>query len=303
MTQKNPSHWLRAILDMPEAYSEVVQAMLFELGAHGVEVEDDETRAVPEKPFMPTGRATVIATLDDTPQLRAHIQELVQEGMQVRFETLEPQDWDAQFKASWKVLDLGKGVFVVPSWEKERFRAENPDALTLYLDPGMAFGTGHHETTALCTQALVDVLHGQTDNHLSILDVGTGTGILAILAAKLCPKASLMATDIDEEALAIAQENAEGNGLTGRIVFRNQSLDALGKKFDVVVANILANPLIEMASAITGALAPKGTLLLSGILASQAESVITAYQAAGCQHLQTRQQGDWVCLVFDSGNP
>jgi ribosomal protein L11 methyltransferase len=284
---------------------DAVSGLLLDEGALGLETVDDETRAVPGKPFLPTGRAQVTATFPRADGLEARVMgRLVAlathleaaSDITAEWSDLFAEDWTAIFKAHWKPFRLGQRVWIVPSWERANFSAERIGAgrepLVLHLDPGMAFGTGQHETTQLCTEALESVLDAGTPiAHL--LDVGTGTGILSLVALKLGAKRAV-GTDIDPVACAAAKQNARDNGVGERFVDSEKAPDAWGPVFDGVVANILAGTLIEMADAITRALAPRGRLWLSGILVDQAAAVERAYVARGLVHERTVAKGDWV---------
>jgi ribosomal protein L11 methyltransferase len=175
-------------------------------------------------------------------------------------------------------------LHVVPSW------LEPPDGAVhvLRMDPGMAFGTGSHETTALCLERIAELSPVR-----SILDVGTGTGILA-MGALLLGAERAVGTDNDPEALGVARENAEKNSLEKRLELRDVSPDRLGERFELVVANILSDPLIEMAPRLVKALAPGGRLVLSGILGTQAEGVARAYEAQGLKDRTITPRGEWV---------
>ena len=153
----------------------------------------------------------------------------------------------------------------MPSWHA----APDPGALNLVLDPGLAFGTGSHPTTALCLEWLAGTLHGGE----TVLDYGCGSGILGIAAARLGAQ-TVLGVDIDDNALIAARDNAAANGV--EIALRH-SRDPLPERFDIVIANILTNPLCVLAPLLAGRVARSGQLALSGVLESQAEMVAAAY--------------------------
>lgn len=303
--------WRRVTADVIDVAQDAVTALLLDEGALGVEVIDDETRAIPGEPFTPTGRAQISATFDTRDGLErdvaARLSRVAQNFEGIRDLTLEwadvfPEDWNANFKAQWEPMRLGERVWVVPSW---REHTPGDDDIVLDLDPGMAFGTGTHETTQLCMRALEHALEGRPipsdsaafDAKLpakaSVLDVGTGSGILA-LAAKKLGAGMVRGTDNDPHAVDIAAENAAANACA--VAMSEDAPDHWGATFDLVIANILAPTLIALAPSIVGAVKPGGTLLLSGILSPQAGDVVTAYANAGMKHVGTQTQGEWVRL-------
>jgi ribosomal protein L11 methyltransferase len=170
-------------------------------------------------------------------------------------------------------------------------------AAEIVLDPGMAFGTGTHPTTALCLAALSDLLAARAG--AAVLDVGTGSGLLAIAAAKL-GAARVVANDVDPVAVEVARENAARNG--ARVEITAAPAGEIPGPFDVVVANILANTLVELAPALARRLAPGGVVLLAGILAPQEAEVRDAYVAEGLRPLAggDRREGEWVLLALES---
>ena len=294
--------WRRIKVACPEEASVCVQDLLLYEGALGLEIIDDETRCIPEKPFTAEHQAMVIGTFEHRQNLDEQLSqrlssELEEQGFTAEwsFEDLLDGDWETAFLTSWKTFSLGHDIWIVPSWEQEKFKAPHPESMLLYMDPGMAFGTGQHETTQLCAKGVFEALRPISDRlHYRVLDVGTGTGILAMIAAKL-GVGEVVGTDIDPLACKVARENCQKNKLDWIEVIEDKP-DFKGPHFNLVVANILANPLIEMVSLIKGALRPGGALLLSGILREQETRVREAYQAAGFTHQRTRTLGDWVLI-------
>lgn len=281
------SPWRRLVVDVGNDASEAVQGVLVEAGAIGIEVEDDETRAMPGKAMAPTGRATIIATFAREPGVEARAASALShvvphfesaKDMEMSWSDLEVEDWNANFMAQWKPLQFTTRTWVVPSWEEGQFTAPE-GAVSLLLDPGIAFGTGTHQTTRLCGQALDDHLAG-SGRIDSLLDVGTGSGILCVLALKLGAKEA-RGTDIDLAAVKAAIENAERNDVGERFRCSAELPDTWGAVHDVVVANILAEPLILLATNIERALAPGGRLFLSGLLTEQESAITKAYEGVG----------------------
>lgn len=180
-------------------------------------------------------------------------------------------DWAERWKEHFKPLPIGPRVWVVPSWE--RGFSPPPGAVVVTLDPGMAFGTGQHATTALCLEILEDGLAEPGGRRL--LDVGCGSGILAIAAARLgCDE--VLAIDNDPVAVSVTHENVAQNGVGDVVRATGDDVAAVGQSFDWVVANIIAHTLIELARPLVERTRPGGSLVLSGVLASQADEVLAA---------------------------
>jgi len=200
---------------------------------------------------------------------------------------LDEQDWSQTWKLHFQPLRVGERLWVLPPWEPI------PEgAVAVVIEPGMAFGTGGHATTELCLQGIVEFLRERPG--ASVLDVGCGSGILGIAARKLGAGRVLM-IDNDEVAVRVAEENAARNGVP-EIEVAGTPVGEVSDRFPLVVANILAFTLIDLRDEIAPRVEEGGELLLSGILADQAEDVVRAYEGAGLRHLQTRTLGDWALV-------
>lgn len=199
---------------------------------------------------------------------------------------VEDQDWVRLTQAQFPPTQVSDRLWIVPTWHEPK-----EGALNLRLDPGVAFGTGSHPTTHLCLQWLDANVKAED----RVLDYGCGTGILAI-AAKLVGAREAVGTDIDPQAVEAAVENARMNEVAAEFVLPEGMKDGT---FEIVVANILANPLKLLAPALLGRVAPGGRLVLSGVLAKQADEVIEAYRAVdpAVKLAVWRQEGDWVCIA------
>lgn len=220
-------------------------------------------------------------TLDNTPELVASQRELT-----IRF--VNEEDWANAWKEFFKPQRIGKHLIIKPTWEEY---TPEPGDLILLIDPGMAFGTGHHSTTRLCLCALEDTL----TPGATVADVGTGSGILAVASA-LLGASRVEGTDNDPLAVRIAQENIAANGFTDRITAVEVSLPPQGE-FDFVVANILADVILGMASELYQAVKPGGLLIASGIIAHRAEDVRQGLKPVGFQIAETREEGEWVAIL------
>ena len=210
--------------------------------------------------------------------------------------------WAYAWREHYKPLKVGRSLWVVPSWE-HRF-APPAGSIVVSIDPGMAFGTGQHATTVLCLKAIERRLGVacREGRALSVLDVGAGTGILAVAALKLGCKSAVLC-DIDPLAVAACRQNLAAADLTARAQVTDTLMAPQGH-FDLVVANILANALVEMSAALVGHVAAGGTLLLSGILAEQADEVSAAVARAAkaakrkLPMVATLKHGEWVALAY-----
>jgi ribosomal protein L11 methyltransferase len=271
--------------EVPLATAEQAVALLFEAGASGVEERDDSVAPMPGSRRPRAGRALLVAFFPDRASAARAARELP--GAEVAEVAL--QDWGEAWKKGLTAFAVGR-VFVRPSWIDATAPAGGAEVV---LDPGMAFGTGTHPTTALCLEALDAALAARPG--ASALDVGTGSGLLAIAARKL-GAGRVVATDNDPVAVRVAQENAARNGVELEVT--GAEVSAVAGPFDLVVANILANTLVELAPALAGQVAPGGTLLLSGVLAAQEEQVRRAYRGKGLRPARGRYQGEWVLLAM-----
>ena len=201
-------------------------------------------------------------------------------------------DWAEAWKAHFPVLRVGRRIVIKPTW---REHAARPGDVILDLDPGMAFGTGLHPTTRLCLTGVESVAdRGQLDGA-RVLDVGCGSGILALAAAKL-GAASVLGVDTDPIAVEATIANAGRNGLAERIAARAGSLPSGEPGFDVVLANLIASVLIALAAPLRDELRPGGTLLASGIFEDREADVRAAFTATGLAVTERTVEGEWVAL-------
>lgn len=211
------------------------------------------------------------------------------------------EDWSETWKAHFKPLRVGGRFVVAPTWEQVN---PGPNDRVIRIDPGRAFGTGHHETTRLCLEWLEQWVDARTEARFpaSLLDIGTGSGILAI-AGGLLGFENITGIDNDPEAIEVAVPNIELNGLAGKIRVLCASPEEIDSRFDVVISNIQSLPLIRMAGTLISRVKEGGRLALSGILDEQADQVCSEYLAAGATPVDKRAAGEWVLLEFRIGQP
>ena len=210
---------------------------------------------------------------------------------------LADQDWRDSYKAHFKASRFGR-LHWVPIWEKQNFKLPAGEAV-IWLDPGLAFGTGNHETTRLCAERLVTLAERQGVSG-RVIDAGCGSGILALSAVQL-GFSDVTGFDNDPEAVRVSEENAALNDLVGRVAFSVGDLvtGLAGRQADIMLANIQADVLMRFGGELTGAIAPGGTLVMSGILAQEIEKVRATFTALvprwGCE---SRLMGEWADLML-----
>jgi len=287
----------QADLEAIEAVSEVLARYGYQGGivieeahrpaADGISLERDPTRPAWVRAYIPRDHASdeAIQRIETALDLLGALRPI--SPLQVR--SLSEEDWANAWKEHYSILHVSERIVVVPAWKRFRPR---PGQIALRLDPGMAFGTGIHPTTQLCLRALERFLQpGQ-----SVLDLGTGSGILAIAAAKM-GSGPVLAVDKDPIAVEAARANIRRNRMGARIEVRAGTLEPGMGPYDLILANLLTPVLRELAGLLAHALVPHGVLISSGVLSEQADSVAADYSAAGLHLAELPQESDWVALV------
>lgn len=267
--------WLQIRLAVTPENAAHYEDLLLNLGAVSVTFMDAEDQPIyePELGTTPLWSKThLLGLFDDSLGSTALDQQLRDNLSEPRpdysIEELPEQDWERSWMDDFQPMRFGKKLWVVPSWHS----APVPDAVNMLLDPGLAFGTGTHPTTALC----LEWLDGQSLDGCRVIDFGCGSGILAI-AALLLGAQHATCTDIDPQALDATADNAGRNRIAAERLSLHLPADLPAQAEDVVLANILAGPLVELAPQLTALCRPGGRLVLSGILAEQANEVRHAY--------------------------
>jgi len=285
--------WISLKLAAGQTEAEALADALMSAGALSVSVEDRDAGTAAEAPqFGEPGlddprawqRNWVVALLaasTDVPTLIANLG--LPPDHEHGIETIAEQDWVRLTQSQFEPIRISERLWIVPTWHQ----APDPQALTLILDPGLAFGTGSHPTTRLCLQWLEEHIH-EGD---SVLDYGCGSGILTI-AAKRLGAGRVVGVDLDPQAVGAARDNASAN-LVAAEFFLPDALTA--GRFDVLVANILTNPLKALMPLLAARVRPGGHIALSGILTDQAEAVMAIYATAFAMRLWQEEEG-WVCL-------
>ncbi len=284
--------WHQVTLHIEREVEEMAGDILFTLGATGtVILEESEAELKLAAYFDETTSAEDIAREIEAefagvgmlPALRG-----------IMISELAEQDWMQKWKEGFEPVEIGSRLIIAPSW---KLPDDAKGRAVIQIDPGMAFGTGTHETTRLCLEAIEKYWHGAT-----LLDVGTGTGILAIAAALLEPQAQITAIDIDPLAVEVALENVVINGVAGMLKVKEATPARYADcDFDVVVANLTAEVIIDLIADLTACLRPSGVMILSGILTSLRQDVEQHAIKAGLQIIERGEAGEWSLLVARRG--
>ena len=284
--------WVALNLLIPQEFQEAVSNFLMEQGATGI-VETEEIPGVRLKAyFLRDGKEKKVARA--LRQYLKSLERLLSQKVSFSMDTtlIPEQDWGENWKRFFKPLRVGSRFVVFPPWERAGLKRGQ---IPVQITPGMAFGTGTHATTQLCIQVLENRMKRK---GLSVLDVGTGSGILAIAAAKLGAQ-EVWAIDIDEIAIEGARENTEKNGVQGIVRIRKGGLGRIRKAFDIIVANIDLRSLMRLRMPLLRHLNDHGFLILSGILREQEESIRQYYlETKALCLVSVDHREEWSCLTL-----
>ena len=312
--------WIKVSLKTTTDAVDFISSLFDELGLEGIQIEDNVPLSKEDKeamyidilPELPPdeGEATVTSYVEperDLEELKVQIKEGLEEISAfvnvgegtITTEETDDVDWINNWKEFFKPFRVAEDIVIKPTWEVLEDKKE--DDLVIEIDPGTAFGTGAHETTKLCIMGLRKYITEETQ----LLDVGCGSGILSIIGLKLGAKTAV-ATDIDPAALTATYENVEVNGLTkeqftvyaGNIIEDKELQDKVGyEKYDIVVANILADVIIPLSGEIRQHMKPNGLFISSGIIDMKREEVEEALLKNGFEIIEVNEMGDWVSFV------
>ena len=285
--------WLVVDLFIPKEFGEAVSNFLIEQGSTGIEELDGDLKCERLRTYFPQdGKEKRV--LHALRQYLKSLQKISPEISRVQIKTtsIPEQDWGENWKRFFKPVQVTSRFVVKPPWYKIRLKGRQ---IPIDITPGMAFGTGTHATTILCIRAL-EKRHKK--RGLSVLDVGTGSGILSIVAAKLGAK-EVWGIDIDGVAVENARENVKKNHVSDIVKIRKGSIGDLQKKFDVIVANIDLKSLRRMRKPLLNHLESQGFLILSGILEGEKDGLRQHFIETGLLKWgKDTQEGEWVCLTF-----
>lgn len=298
--------WLEMSLKIPDEAIELATQILLDLGCAGVTSAEKalDTFTVPDPADLasdPVVRAYFSWPESPEALCRSVKAELARfTGVHEEFRQIEPtfrrledDDWASNWQQHFPPFQVGARLIICPSWVDWEATA---DQIVLTLDPGQAFGTGTHATTSLCLDALARCCDG-TRPPGEILDVGTGSGILAMAGAALGVE-RVLACDIDAEACRVAEENVQLNQLAAKVTITSAALEDIPGRYDLVLANILASENIRLGEALVDHLRPGGYLVLSGILLEQEQSVLKAFAAYPLTLHSIDHRDEWTCIVY-----
>ena len=286
--------WVSLSIWSPEVVQEPLSNFLVEQTSRGVEFKGNWIKA-----YCHQGEEARYCLK----QLQRYYQDLQQlypelPSLKVLQEDLQDEDWAETWKTFFKPIRVGSSIVVKSSWESYEPSA---DQVVIEIDPERAFGTGNHPSTALCIEILENIISnvsaGEGDSGPSVLDVGTGSGILGIVAARQGAQ-RVLGLEIDPEALEAAQRNVDRNGVGEVMSVSLTPLDQVAQTFDVVVANLTASLLTRMADDLAGRVSDRGLLLLSGILAEQVEEVAKCFQTHYFKVVDSRATEEWHAILL-----
>jgi len=293
--------WLEIVLKAPAEAADLVCDRLEACGSCGVTVAEAEldTFVPPDPDALFVGTLTLRAYFPAQPvpellaRLRAELSSFPEVVMEGECAEVRNEDWAENWKQHFPPVRIGRRLVVRPSWEAFPLEPGDVDVL---LDPGMAFGTGTHGTTRLCLEAVADCFEEAVPPR-RVLDVGTGSGILAIAAARLGAE-EVLACDIEEDVCRVARENVAQNGVHDLVEVTLDPLEELPGGYDLVLANILAEENVRLAEELVQRLNPGGTLVLSGILQEKEAFVAQAFATFFHEPPVIRHRDEWSCLVY-----
>ena len=300
--------WTDISITVPRRYADTAEAVATMVANGGIYIEDYadlEQQAweiahvdLIEQELLDKPRDVVIVHMylapDENPAevLPLFRQRLDDAGVDYTLNTegVEQEDWQNAWKQYYHAMDIGRRLAIVPGWEEY-----DPDRTVITMDPGMAFGTGTHETTSLCLETLDELVQGGE----RMLDIGTGSGILAIAALKLGAKEA-EGVDIDPMCVRTAGENARRNGVAERLtVLVGDLSDKASGVYDIITANIVAAAILSLAPAVPALMAPGAKFIASGIIDERRDEVLDGLKAAGLRPVQVKEKRGWVCIICE----
>lgn len=290
MNEVKPSKWFALELTVSSELEEIVIAVLWEEGTSGITILKETPETITLQAFFEHE-----IDLENWKELLNNVfLELDYPSNaleEIKLSEVANEDWLKKWKEGYRPVEVGEKFLIVPSWLKSEIG--DTSRIIIEIDPGMAFGTGTHETTQLCLKAIETYFTGG-----NCLDVGCGTGILAMAAAKLCPQAKVFACDNDTEAVMVASENLEINQVDKLITLSTGSAaDYRGQEFSLVVANLTADVITSIIDDLVACQSQTGHLILSGILDTQQEQVCQVLSSKNQEIVKIFTAGEWVSIV------
>ena len=308
--------WNKIVIEVDSRMTEAVAAYLVDLSGSGIEISPSEEDRRNDKDsditfekitaYIPIGptesdKKAVSNKMNELRQFLASLSLIFAEYSSPSFNTemIIEEDWGKIWKSFFTSFQITPKLTIKPSWEEAKGQSqEDSGEHVIEMDPGLAFGTGHHASTQLALLLLEQLLQNNKGKLINILDVGTGSGILAMGCALFGAK-DVLAIDNDPDAVETAKGNIIRNRLEHIVTVSGQDVALIRSSFDLLVANIIHDTLAEMAKLLSGLLAPKGYLVLSGILkGDQENSIREIYTGQGLNFIKTLTKGEWVALQF-----
>jgi len=300
--------WAEICLDIPQYLEDPIAGFIFDLGSHGVFTDRAKSRPYFDLFSGPKPERLVLLAYfirDENLEKRVEqIREFIRSAAQaqgreeipkVSYEILMDEDWAENWKCLFQVVRIGKQIVIKPSWESV---TPAPGEVVVEITAGMAFGTGTHFSTRLALILLEETLEEMKKKGLvSVLDVGTGSGILGIVAVKLGVE-KVVGIDLDPLAVEIARNNAYLNQVTARMETSETPVAQVPGEFEIVMANILAEDLIEMKKELVGHMKKSGYLILSGVLTAKRDQVREAFEAEGVVLDRDPTEDEWIGMRF-----
>ena len=298
--------WTDIQITVPQQYAETAEAIATMVSNGGIYIED--YRDLEQQAWEIAHVDLIEQDLLDQPRdiVKVHMylapdenpaeilplfkERLEASGVEYKLETsgIEQEDWQNAWKKYYHAMDIGQRLAIVPGWE-----TYDTDRIVITMDPGMAFGTGTHETTSLCLETLDSMVKGGE----RVLDIGTGSGILAIAALKL-GAAEAKGVDIDPMCVRTAGENAERNGVAERFtVLVGDLSDKASGKYNIITANIVAAAILSLAPHVPVLMAPGARFIASGIIDTRKDEVLAGLRAAGLEPVEIKEKRGWVCVI------
>lgn len=298
--------WTDIQITVPQQYAETAEAIATMVSNGGIYIED--YRDLEQQAWEIAHVDLIEQDLLDQPRdiVKVHMylapdenpaeilplfkERLEASGVEYKLETsgIEQEDWQNAWKKYYHAMDIGQRLAIVPGWE-----TYDTDRIVITMDPGMAFGTGTHETTSLCLETLDSMVKGGE----RVLDIGTGSGILAIAALKL-GAAEAEGVDIDPMCVRTADENAERNGVAEHFtVLVGDLSDKASGKYNIITANIVAAAILSLAPHVPVLMAPGARFIASGIIDTRKDEVLAGLRAAGLEPVEIKEKRGWVCVI------
>ena len=298
--------WTDIQITVPQQYAETAEAIATMVSNGGIYIED--YRDLEQQAWEIAHVDLIEQDLLDQPRdiVKVHMylapdenpaellplfkERLEASGVEYKLETsgIEQEDWQNAWKKYYHAMDIGQRLAIVPGWE-----TYDTDRIVITMDPGMAFGTGTHETTSLCLETLDSMVKGGE----RVLDIGTGSGILAIAALKL-GAAEAEGVDIDPMCVRTAGENAERNGVDEHFtVLVGDLSDKASGKYNIITANIVAAAILSLAPHVPVLMAPGARFIASGIIDTRKDEVLAGLRAAGLEPVEIKEKRGWVCVI------